>query len=324
MASDVRVPFDLLFHPDLTPSAKLIWMLQAAQRTITTRRIDPAADSDLFRHTVRLASRQLVAAGWSAPGGPAGSTAAALPVHLLLDRRVSAQARVLYGILQGVPKFCAIDQSGRFTYTALRKQSGTGINTLKRAIAELTRTEWLLIAQKRARAPIEFVLGNPVATMVEAWVKKARWRIKRARNKGEAIMHEYLSLLIDSEDYQDNVKLGILVNPSTGERMEFDRYYPKGVAFEFQGPQHFGNTDQFSKQEVADQMARDHMKRGICAKEGITLLEVRREDLSLNTMKRRVGTHLPLRDLTGLERLIEVLETVALSHRRSEGRVPSA
>lgn len=317
--SEVKVPVDLLLHPDLTASAKLVWMLQSAQRTITTRKVDPRSDSGLFRHTVRRLVRQLAAAGWPPAGGPASSAAAVLlPVHLLLDTRLSAQARILYGMLQALPKYCPVDQSGKFTYAALHRLTGAGINTLKRALHDLARTEWVCCAQKRSRAPVEFVLGDPMAAAVATWVQKAQWRIKRSKNRGEAIMQEYLSLLIDSDQYEDNVKLGLLTNPMTGERMEFDRFYRPSVAFEFQGPQHFGNTDEFSRREVADQMGRDLMKRGICARDGITLIEIRREDLSLKVMQQKVGNFLPLRDLTGLERLISYLEAVALSYRSSE------
>ncbi|MDF2626994.1 MAG: hypothetical protein K0R39_825 [Symbiobacteriaceae bacterium] len=238
-----------------------------------------------------------------------------MPVYLLLDRRIGARARVLYGMLQALPKFCAEDQTGRFTHMVLSRLAGAGINTVKRSLLELAAAEWLRICQRHKRAPIEFVLVNPQAVAADAWVKKAQWRIKRAKHKGEAIMQEYLTLLIDSMEYQDNVKVGVLINPWTGERMEFDRYYPHVAAFEFQGPHHDGNTDQFTEKEVRSQEARDLMKRGICAKEGIALVEVRREELSLSVMKQKVGTLLTLRDLTGLEKVVRYLEGVGKSYR---------
>jgi hypothetical protein len=316
---DVKVPFDLLLHPDLTASAKLLWMLHAAQRTITTRSINPGSDSGLSRPTLRRSAPQLAAAGWSPASIPViFGGCASLPVHLLLDTRVCAQARVLYGMLQALPKFRPQDRSGKFTYAGLRRLTGAGINTLKRALDDLTRTHWLNTDPKHRRAPIQFVLGNPLAASVDAWVDKARWRIKRSKDRGEAIMQEYLSLLIDSDAFEDNVRLGDLTNPMTGERMEFDRFYRPWVAFEFQGPQHFGETEKFSKEEVAVQMGRDLMKLGICAKKGITLVEIRREDLSLNVMRQKVGHLLPLRDLTGLEKVVAYVEAVASDHRTGE------
>lgn len=55
-------------------------------------------------------------------------------------------------------------------------------------------------------------------------------------------MREYLSLMIDSGEFEDNAAPGFLVNPLTDERLQFDRFYPPGVAFEFNGPQHYGAT----------------------------------------------------------------------------------
>lgn len=87
------------------------------------------------------------------------------------------------------------------------------------------------------RAPLAFTLLNPALQRQEAALNAAVRRLPRARFDGEAIMREYLNVLVDSDEFPDNVRPGFLVNPYTGERMEFDRYYPPHVALEFQGPQ---------------------------------------------------------------------------------------
>lgn len=52
-----------------------------------------------------------------------------------------------------------------------------------------------------------------------------------------------------------NASPGYLINPYTGERMQFDRYYPPGVAIEFQGAQHDGPTKRPAKKRPADSRA---------------------------------------------------------------------
>ncbi|MGE5672762.1 MAG: hypothetical protein ACM3XM_02605, partial [Mycobacterium leprae] len=142
-------------------------------------------------------------------------------------------------------------------------------------------------------------------------------RIDTAPSTGEGLMREWLSLLVDSIDYQDGATYGFLVNPRTGMPMQFDRFYPPGVAFEFHGPQHFGPTEKFTAKESAEQQARDLMKLGICVTRGITPVVVVADDLSLEGMRRKVGQLLPLRHLTENELLLDYLESRSTQYRQS-------
>lgn len=69
-------------------------------------------------------------------------------------------------------------------------------------------------------------------------------------------MKEFLSLVVDSDRYEDNATPGFLVNPFTRERLELDRFYPPSVAFEFNGPQHYGATELFSEEQATMQRGR--------------------------------------------------------------------
>ncbi len=137
-------------------------------------------------------------------------------------------------------------------------------------------------------------------------------------------MREYLTLLVDSDDFEDDASPGFLVNPFSDERLELDRFYPPGAAFEFNGPQHYGATDRFPDKDVAKQRGRDHLKIGICMSKGIHLHGIHAEDLTLETMRRKAGAVLPLRDLSGHEPLVAFLEAVARRYRRAArcGRPP--
>lgn len=327
-AGAIRVPVSLLLNPGLSPSAKLIWMALRLSGDGNPPRPEPlGADTGLSRKTVLKGLAELEAAGF--PEADSGGRAAAItqatrddgvliPAALVADRRVGVRGRILYGQLQSTPRF--EPPTGRFTYVSLSRLTGNSLHTVKRALKNLAETGWLEMAQKSQRAPVRFTLRDPVSERGRAEVERIRRRLDEARFLGEALMRAYLSLLVDSEEYEDDAAPGFLVNPLTDERMELDRYYPPAVAFEFNGPQHYGATERFSEESAAKQRGRDYMKLGICAERGIRLVFIHPEDLSLEGLRRKIGSLLPLRDLTGHELPVAFLETVSRRYRRKAGR----
>lgn len=305
----VSVPIALLLNPDLTASAKVAWM---ARRLLPDA--SPAAlvaKTGVSRHTVERALALLAAMG-PAPGGGAR---ASVPAALLAEPKVGAQAKVLYGLLQTTPVFRG--QGGEFTYTSLSAMTRLGRNTLRRAMAELAGAGLVSVSQRSRLSPVSFSLGRPALLRAQAEAAAALRRLKRARYGGEAIMQEYLSLLIDCDDFTDNARPGFLVNPQTGERLELDRFYPPDVAFEFHGAQHDRATDRFAQEQVDAQHFRDLIKAGLCVYRGIHLVIVRPEDLSLQGLLGKIGHRLPLRNLAGHEPLIGRLEEASLAYRAS-------
>jgi len=129
-------------------------------------------------------------------------------------------------------------------------------------------------------------------------------------------MREYLSLIVDSDEFQDDATPGFLVNPLTGEKIQFDRFYPPDVAFEFNGPQHYSPTELYLDEEAfKNQRARDLIKIGLCTERNIKLEIIRAPDLALHRMKEIAGRHFPLRNLEGHEPLIRYLETQSRKYR---------
>ena len=294
---EIKVPAAFLLDQELTPSAKLVWMLcrlHAGASPPSASRL--AAQSGLTPATVRSALAQVAAI--PVPPGPA----ATLPGPLLTDPRLIPAAKVLYGILQS--------QNGAFTYPSLSGLTGTGPNTLKRAVAALVQAEWLETEQRNRLAPVRITLRNPVLARQQLEVELARRRLQHDANKGEALMKEYLSLLVDSHEFEDNARPGFLINPKTRERLELDRFYVNVAAFEYNGAPHFGTTEQ-----ATDQQTRDMVKVGICALRQIPVVVIHSEDLSLAGMRAKIGRLLPLRDLTGHEPLIAFLERKARRYR---------
>lgn len=296
------VPVSLLLDPDWPPAAKLVWI---------TQNLHPGASQAELERLTGL-SRNTVAAGVARVGNrrPPGGRKVYLPVALLAERALGAQAKVLYGLLQ------AIAEEGQFTHSALHESTGLAVNTLKRALTDLVEAGWVHLTPGATRlAPIRFALGNPEQQRRQAEYAVAKRRVKRAENTGEAIMQEYLSLLIDSDQFTDNARPGFLVNPLTGERLELDRYYMPDVGFEHNGAQHYRKTGRYTQAQADAQHLRDLIKAGLCLYQGIRLVIVHPEDLTLESMRRKVGQLLPLRDLTGQEQLIDFLEEESFVYR---------
>lgn len=283
--------------------------------------------SGLSRPTVLKGIAQLTAAGWCVPtaDGQTGAIDRApsdcrvtMPAGLVTDPGVGARARVLYGVLQLTPHWRS--PSGQFTYPGLSALAHAGRNTVRRAVEELVDAGWLRINQAHVHAPVHFWPGRFASADAQVEADRARQRLAGVRYKGETLMREFLSLLVDSEEFEDNAAPGFLVNPATGERMQLDRFYPPSVAFEYNGPQHYGATGRFTARDVARQRARDYMKMGICLDKGITLVIVHAHDLSLEGMKKKIGQLLPLRDPQGHEPLKAFLASVSRKYRRKADR----
>lgn len=312
----IRVPASLLLDRYLSPTAKVVCMALRHGPTSTPGQLEAA--TGLSRHTVLKGLRR----ARELPRVPQGHQVQ-VPAALLAERAVAAQAKVLFGLLQLLPG-CG-EKTGQFTYSALSAATGLDRNTLRRSLGELRDSGWLQVTQSNRLSPLRFSAGTPELRRCQAAAKLAERRIQRARFKGEAIMQEYLSLLIDSEQFADNARPGFLVNPQTGERLELDRFYQPNLAFELNGAQHYRQTGLYTQAEAEAQHFRDLIKGGLCLYEGIQLIIVHPEDLSLQGMIRKVGSSAPRRDLAGQEPLIEVLETasiayVAAARKAGEGR----
>lgn len=318
--TEVQAPVSLLLNRGLTTSAKLIWLVSRLSGPCGPAVLQ--SRSCLSRPTILKGLSELTAAGWYDQTGPLEPAPAGasllLPGDLLMDGKLAAQARLLYGVLRLTAAFR--ESKGKTTYAELSQLTGCGLKSMRSAMRCLTIARWLKVDQKHQQAPIQFELLNPVYARSKADFAKMRSRLIKGKYGGETLMRAYLSLLIESDQFQDNANPGFLVNPLTGELLQFDRFYPPGVAFEFNGPQHDGPTERFPDLEDFKQLrARDLMKAGACLERGVKLVIVRGPDLSLTGMQQKVGHLLPLRDLQGKERLIEHLENKSRRYRQSAG-----
>jgi hypothetical protein len=152
---------------------------------------------------------------------------------------------------------------------------------------------------------------------MEAELAEMKRHLESADFKGEALMKEWLSLRVASKDYADNVRPGFLENPQSGENLEFDRWYFCGVAFEFNGRQHYGPTEKYPDVDRARQaMVRDATKRALSQERGIKVVIVRPEDLSYDGIGRKIEGLLPLREVPRDDPRLVFLTRLSTAYQR--------
>lgn len=327
MNRKVLVPREFLLDPDLPPAAKLVWALlqvsQKDQRITTLHQL-----SGLNRRTIRRALAILAAtdrstsqAGPLQPQPPGTSDPlslppprVALPAALLFDKRLGIMDKLTFGFLQLAPGLQ--NKSGTTEIRRLAALIPAHPATVRNALASLHRTGWVEVSQKHKFAPVRFNLANPVAQSHDDLLQRVVESLP-PKPSGEALMRAYLTVLVDRDDYEENATPAFLVNPYTDQKLEFDRFYPPNVAFEYQGPQHFGPTDIYpDPSEAARQQWRDDVKLAICLRRGITLIELTHSDLTFDTMRRRINGLLPLRDLEGREAVLAFLKQESRAYHR--------
>lgn len=323
-SGDVYVPISLALTVDLTTATKLLWMglkkddymLNEKVRLMRSRLGECLG---LSRHTITNAIQTLINRGWCTVDARIClqdflAKSISMPVELLLDRGVSCRAKLVYAMLLAQ---LAIDGNRcRFKYSSLSEELKVGVKTLRHSIGELVQTGWLDIFQKSRVSHITFVLQNPVFEFFENMKASAKKNIDEAPYKGEAIMKEELTLLVNIGNPIDNAALECLRNPETNELLEIDRYYSEEkIAFEFNGPQHYGSSEIYDKESVKKQQHRDAIKLNLCKKAGITLITIRSEELSIETLLQKVIGVLPLRNLVGARAAIDYLSLLDTRYR---------
>lgn len=277
--------------PGLTPAAKVLWLVRSAHPQAGPTQL--AAASGLTLATVRICL--------SKPEPSVSGPTVAIPTDLLAESLVRPRAKLLYGLLQTIH----IDE---FSYKTLGETVGLSAITVKELVQELTAAGWMEAAQANQLAPVRFRLTSPSARRREAALR----RLEPFHFSSEAIMKEYLSVLIASDEYEDNARPGWLINPITDEHMELDRHYPGLAAFEYNGSQHFRTTEEYpSEPALRMRIARDLMKEALCARRGIPLIVITRADLNLKGIQQKLPATIPLRNLDGYEELIEALEKLS-------------
>ena len=99
---------------------------------------------------------------------------------------------------------------------------------------------------------------------------------KCAGSNGENIMRDLLENTIFPDKKFPTIRPEFLRNPETGWPLELDCYIEEmKLAFEFQGVQHYESIRRFGGEKRFEQQhKKDQLKRELCLKEGIDLIEI--------------------------------------------------
>lgn len=192
----------------------------------------------------------------------------------------------------------------------LARQSKTARSTLRIVCTRLISNGWLRLDREGNRLRPVAIVPDSVQEQLAVHLEEG---YAAAQFKGEFLMKAFLDYAVVSEWHVDNARPDFLTNPATGERLEYDRYYLEGVAFEFNGSQHYEHTERFaSARQVKETQVRDLIKKGRSSDAAVTLVVVRPHQLHPDVLRTLVPPALlPLRRLdlegpylTSLSRLV--------------------
>lgn len=237
-----------------------------------------------------------------------------LPADLVWDLSVPAPAKGLYLVLVGFGEReeAAAEAISVSLRDLLVPAGWKDPKTLRRWLAVLEKTGWIRAEEDGARLRIS------LTTPREQALARATERLGTAKFKGEALMREWLTLLVDRDDYEDNARPPFLRNPLTGQVMEYDRFYPPAVAFEFNGPQHYGTTEQFpDRREARMREALDAIKLGLSVRHGVQVIVVHPQDLTLGGMRGKIEGILPVRQVPEGDPVAQYLGKVSTAYMRA-------
>ncbi len=229
-----------------------------------------------------------------------------LPETLLSDKGISPLAKYLYVVTQiGQPVSVA----------ALSKLSGISRPTVSRLCKQLAKQGWIYNVRKGSISTPVPAIPNAVQEQMSTELYAG---LSAAPLKGEYLLRKWLEYLILSTDYIDNARPSFLQNPVTGERLEYDRFYPCGVAFEYMGAQHYGPTEAFPDvAQFRETRVRDVIKRGLSEENGITLVYITSDDLTLQAMLKKIPEGLPRRQVDPKGPYVKALEQASAEYRAS-------
>lgn len=336
----LAIPESLITDLALPTTARYLYMVLAGHCSagehscrITLKELKSVSHIKSGR-TLRAHLVQLVARGWITenpsgrrpptlvlPAGPHHGPQVAIPASLVQHPALSPAAKCLYATI------VAHRPAGRDGWAVRqdRLAQAAGIkscNTVRSLTEELYGAGWLRLVRGVKPRIYSYTPLDPHEAARQSVLDQVLRRLKRQDHKGEALMKEMLNVLIADDHFEDNARPGFLVNPLTGERLEFDRWYTKAkVAFEFNGTQHYAVTDAYpDAEQVRQQRARDLMKAAMARQQGIHLVTVHPGDLTFARLSRLAEGLLPVRRLVDDDPVVRTLNKLSRAYVRRARR----
>lgn len=206
--------------------------------------------------------------------------------NLYLDDRLWPMTRVAYGLLRIHPKN-TIAQTARML--------GIKYDTFRGRVRQLQEYDWAYEFRHPETRKSIIVPSMPLT--VEQLVAD---ELLRARNYsgswGEWLLHRWLDYIVDDDDCTENSRPESLVTGFGSYRLELDReFHQARVGIEFQGKYHLeAGPSKEDQARLKQQQQRDALKSLICARQDITFVEIFGNELSYETLVRKLGHLLPI------------------------------
>lgn len=328
----VAMPTNVLCDQRLPPPCRALYLIMLSRcpagslQCVTSRHNLMALSGLGSRATLRGYLSRLEQAGWTVSVPNRGT----VPSRFDLDTavfRASEETVEVPGIVTEMSSLslgarwlyvfllmkCNARRADRYRTTQAKLTAEAGWRsrlTTRAAIDQLVQAGWLWLDTGRGSHSHVYKPLDPHLAQRKLQLRRAQARLRRETFRGEGFLKEILNLIVAGAVFQDNARPNFLVNPLTGERLEFDRWYPEhGVAVEFNGSQHYTPSDKFSAEEVNKQIARDLMKQSLARMHNIKLIVVRPHELSLATLSEKLHGILPLRTVREQDPVARYLQT---------------
>lgn len=212
-------------------------------------------------------------------------------------------AQVVWRSLLANPKLSLGDI---LVYQVVWQECPLTLTDLARLTRQTKRTAALACASLQDQGWLSFVKAGttkrPIALLPhdvqEQLAKQLDRHCKVVGYVGEFLMRRYLDWRLTSEEFIDNARPTTFTNPSTGERLESDRLYFDGVAFEFNGPQHYHETKKYaSTKQLNAQKTRDLIKLGLSMSARIPIVVIAFDELHPATVESKIPASLRRRPI---------------------------
>ncbi|NPV53728.1 MAG: hypothetical protein HPY71_09425 [Firmicutes bacterium] len=222
-----------------------------------------------------------------------------IPPELFFQEDLSLQAKYVYVVIS-IARPRSLGELVRLT-----KKSRCAI---RRYYRELEQAGWVKTIRQSGRSAIIPTMPKEVE---KAYIMRIKHNLDMSGHRAETVMKRFLDFLIPDDNYIDNARPQFLRNPDTGQPLEYDRYYLAGVAFEFNGDQHYGPTEMYpDKQAFKERRKRDLIKLGLSMEKNIKVIVVTRDDLTLKKMISKIPPELPVDPVDPESEIAKLLEEV--------------
>jgi len=164
-------------------------------------------------------------------------------------------------------------------------------NIAARACRNLAKWGWMrLVEEGRGTRPASVIPHACQVVMAHDLEDEYEWVV----NKGEFLARMRVDWWLRRGEYAINARPKFLKNPETDKPLEYDTYDSKvRFATEYDGSQHYRETQKYDEEQVKEQMSHDLMKESLSVRNNVTLVSFTWRDLRPGVLERRLDAEVP-------------------------------